>query len=138
MGFKSGVSLVPCEIMSRTKLGAVAAVVAGVLALTGWYATEGEAQRRGARRAGEPYVRATAGNVTINIPIADAGAEAGNGQVLIGSSWRCVAQRAAGAQVNVTCRSGDVSVGFERAGCDPLSVDLEANEVTYELGLGCE
>jgi len=124
--------------MTRTKLGAMAAVVAVALAFTAWFATEGEAQRRGARRGGEPYVRATAGNVTINIPIAAAGADAGDGQVLIGSTWRCVAQRAAGNQVNVTCRSGDVSVGLERAGCDPLSVDLEANDMTYELGLGCE
>lgn len=128
--------------MNRKKWGALlGAVSVALLAVGLLVAAPGEAQRRGARRGGEPFVRATAGNITINVPIQAApadGAEATR-QGLLGSAWSCSAAHASGTQIAVSCRAGQSAVSFTREACDPLTFALESNgAATYELSLGCE
>ncbi|MBX3270493.1 MAG: hypothetical protein KF729_09545 [Sandaracinaceae bacterium] len=125
--------------MTKTQWAALAAGLAsatlvGILLLP---ASDGAAQRQPRARTGAVFVRATAGNITINVPVRD-GAE-GAPQALLGSPWSCSAERAAGNEVSVTCSAGSSSMSFRRAACDPLSVSLgSAGAATYEVALGCE
>ena len=126
----------------KTKLGALVVAV-GVAALCGVMLStvHTEAQRRGARRGGAPFVRASAGNITINVPIQDApsGDAQPNRQALLGSAWSCAATRGTGGVISVSCQSGDSRFSMDRQGCQPLTVNLESPDApTYALEMGCE
>lgn len=113
--------------------GIVAAALAGVMLI----ATDGEAQRR-QPHGRTAFVRATAGNITINLPIRDAGEE-GSPQALLGSTWACTAERASATEVAVSCASGAASISYRRAQCEALTVSLASRGgPTYELQMGCE
>lgn len=124
--------------MKPMKMGALL-VMLSALVVTLVCTSDGEAQRR---VRGAPFVRASSGNITINIPIqeprADESAQARRGQLLVGSTWSCEAAQSNGGPIRVTCMAGAVSVRFERAACEDAAMELTASEMTYTLRLGCE
>lgn len=122
--------------MSKTKwIALLTSLVAGALLV----AAAGEAQPRRQPRGREAFVRATAGNITINLPIRDAGDEAAAPQALLGSTWACSAERASATEIVVSCASGAASMSYRRAQCEPLTVSLASRGApTYELSMGCE
>jgi len=126
--------------MTRTKTGWFAAGLAGAaLACVLMFAVDGVAQRRG--RGGTPYVRATAGNITINMPVQAAGEEPNQPQSLLGASWACAAQRSGATDIAIRCVNGDAAINFTRRACEPFAIELASARQTsaaYTLNTGCE